>query len=94
MTTLVPLPRKKSPAVTEPAIALRAACYVVCPVPPLAIATVPVTFVALPEIFPLTCDPAIVKLFALVKSGKEVRVVLLAAVILLEVPLILPLGVV
>jgi hypothetical protein len=29
----------------------------VTPVPPLATATVPVTFVALPEILPLTLDP-------------------------------------
>ncbi|KJU83636.1 membrane protein [Candidatus Magnetobacterium bavaricum] len=34
--------------------ALIAFCALVCPVPPLAIATVPVTLAALPEILPLT----------------------------------------
>ena len=34
-----------------------AACAVVCPEPPLAIATVPVTLAALPLMFPLTIEP-------------------------------------
>lgn len=46
MTTSVPSPLRYCPAVTAPASASIAACRVVCPVPPLAIATVPVTFPA------------------------------------------------
>ncbi len=44
----MPSPRKYSPDVTPPARASIAACWVVCPVPPFAIPTVPVTFAAVP----------------------------------------------
>ncbi len=42
------------------ASAVRALAAVVDPVPPLAIATVPVTFAALPAILPVTSDPGTV----------------------------------
>jgi hypothetical protein len=54
----------------------------VVPEPPLAIATVPVTFAALPEMLPLTCDPG--KLKAL----KVVSVELLLAVMFAAVPVV------
>ena len=46
-----PLPRIKSPVLVTGDKALKAALAVVCPVPPLAIATVPVTFDAVPVVF-------------------------------------------
>ena len=49
--TFVPLPRKYWPDVTAPAKAFIAPCAVVVPVPPLRIATVPVTFAAVPVVF-------------------------------------------
>ena len=55
---------------------------VVRPVPPLATATVPVTFAAFPEILPLTCDPG--KLNAL----NVVKVELLVAVMFAAVPVV------
>ena len=51
MTTSVPLPRRYWPDVTAPAKASIAFCLVVSPVPPLAIATVPVTLAAVPVVF-------------------------------------------
>ena len=78
----MPLPRIKSPAVVMGDKALKPADAVVWPVPPLAIATVPVTFAALPLIFPLTCEPG--KLSAL----NVVNVELLDAVTLAAVPVV------
>lgn len=54
----------------------------VAPVPPLAMATVPVTLAALPLMLPDTCEPG--KLSAL----KVVMVLLLLAVILAAVPVV------
>ena len=51
ITTFVPLPRKYEPLVTAPAKAFMAVCAVVWPEPPLAIATVPVTLLAVPVVF-------------------------------------------
>ena len=48
---LVPLPRNTKFVVVAPANALIAACLVVVPVPPFAIATVPVTLLAVPVVF-------------------------------------------
>ena len=59
-----------------------AACAVVWPEPPLAIATVPVTLPALPEMLPLTCEPG--KLSEL----KVVNDELLVAVMLAAVPVV------
>ena len=53
----MPLPRRYEPLVTAPAKAFIASCAVVCPDPPLAIATVPVTLAALPEMLPVTALP-------------------------------------
>ena len=61
---------------------MKAALAVVWPVPPLAMATVPVTFAALPEMLPVTCEPG--KLNAL----RVVSVELLVAVILAAVPVV------
>jgi hypothetical protein len=57
ITTFVPLPRKYDPLVTAPAKAFIANFAVVWPEPPLAIATVPVTLAAFPEMLPLTALP-------------------------------------
>ena len=46
ITTFVPLPRKYEPLVTAPAKAFIAVCADVAPEPPLAIGSVPVTWVA------------------------------------------------
>jgi hypothetical protein len=62
--------------------ALNAALAEVCPVPPFAIATVPVTLAELPEILPVTCEPG--KLKAL----KVVSVALVVAVMLAAVPVV------
>ena len=51
ITTFVPLPRKYEPLVTAPAKAFIAAWAVIWPEPPLAMATVPVTFDAVPVVF-------------------------------------------
>ena len=59
-----------------------AAAAVVWPVPPLAMATVPVTLPALPEMLPLTCEPG--KLNAL----KVVKDELLVAVMFAAVPVV------
>ena len=48
---LAPLPTIKSPAVVTGAKALNAAAAVVWPVPPLPMATVPVTLAAVPVVF-------------------------------------------
>lgn len=48
---LVPLSTIRSPLVVVGASASNAAVWVVCPVPPLAIATVPVTLAAVPVVF-------------------------------------------
>jgi hypothetical protein len=76
------LPIIKSPVVVTGDNALNAAEAVVWPVPPLPIATVPVTFAALPLMFPLTCDPG--KLNAL----KVVKVLLEVAVMFAAVPVV------
>src|ERR1041385_1033628 len=52
MVTFVPSPRKYLPLVTAPALAFTASCWVVAPVPPFAIATVPVTFEDVPLMLP------------------------------------------
>lgn len=70
------------PDVCVPAKAVIAAPCVVWPVPPFAIATVPVTFAALPEMLPETCEPG--RLSAL----NVVSVELLEAVMLAAVPVV------
>ena len=47
----VPLPRKYEPLVTPPENVFNAPCAVVLPVPPFAIATIPVTLEAVPVVF-------------------------------------------
>lgn len=53
----MPLPIIRSPVVVIGDKALKAADAVVCPVPPLATATVPVTFAALPPMERLEAVP-------------------------------------
>jgi hypothetical protein len=51
MRTFVPFPLKYWPLVVAAAKAFIAPCAVVAPEPPLAMATVPVTFAAVPVVF-------------------------------------------
>ena len=78
----VPLPTIKSPVVVMGDKALNADPAVVWPVPPLPIATVPVTLAAFPLMLPLTCEPG--RLNAL----RVVNVLLDDAVMLAAVPVV------
>ena len=50
----------------------------VCPVPPFATGTTPVTFAAEPGIFPITLDPEIVAIFASVTFASRILAVVIA----------------
>ena len=62
---------------TSPKLALASIAFA-APVPPFATATVPVTFVALPEIFPITFEPATVLIFASVTLKSAILIVVTA----------------
>lgn len=70
----VPSDLRYVPDVCVPVRAVIALEAVVAPVPPLAMATVPVTFAALPAMFPVTCDPGRLNAESVVKVAFDVAV--------------------
>jgi hypothetical protein len=78
----VPFDLRYVPDVCVPVSAVMAVAAVVDPVPPLAIATVPVTFAAFPAISPVTCDPGSDR------ADSVVNVELVVAVMFAAVPVV------